>query len=83
MNYAANNRDLIPCFGEKGSGRSTLVGNRPGVLRRILNLIVESRQNEVDRDIARFLIRSGGRLTDDMEREMTQRLFKGNWNPHQ
>jgi hypothetical protein len=50
-------------------------------LRRILNIMLESGQNQADRDIARFVIRSGGRLTDEIEREMTQRLFKGNWNP--
>jgi hypothetical protein len=52
-------------------------------LRRILNAIFESHQKQTDRDVARFFIRSGGRLTDELEREMTQRLFKGNWDPRQ
>ena len=81
MSYAAHDRDPIPYFDEKASGRSNAAADKPGVLRRISNAIFESRQNQVDRDIARFVIRSGGRLTDEIEREMTQRLFKGNWNP--
>jgi hypothetical protein len=80
MTYAAHNRDPIPCFGEKASSGDA-ASNKLGLLRRILNIMLESRQNQVDRDIARFVIRSGGRLTDEIEREMTQRLFKGNWNP--
>jgi hypothetical protein len=83
MSYAANNRDLTPCFCEKASGGGKTVANKPGLLRRILNTIFESHQKQSDRDVARFFIRSGGRLTDELEREMTQRLFKGNWDPRQ
>jgi hypothetical protein len=80
MTYAAHHRDLVPCFGEEASSRDA-ASNKHGLLRRILNIMLESRQNQADRDMARFVIRSGGRLTDEIEREMTQRLFKGNWNP--
>jgi hypothetical protein len=52
-------------------------------VRRIFDAIFESRQKQADRDIARFLARSGGRFTDDIEREITQRLLTGNWNPRQ
>jgi hypothetical protein len=81
MTYAAHHRDLVPCSGEKSSTSGNAIANRPSALRRILNRIFESRQSQADRDIAQFVIRSGGRLTDEIEREMTQRLFKGNWNP--
>ena len=47
----------------------------------MLNTMLEWRQKQADCDIARFVARSGGRLTDEIEREMTQSLFKGNWNP--
>jgi len=40
--------------------------------------MVESRQRQTDREIARFLARSGGRLTDDMERRLTQYLLSRN-----
>ena len=84
MTYAAHHRDLVPCFRDKAATtRSDAVANKAGVLRRIFDAIIESRQKRADRDIARFLARSGGRLTDEMEREMTQRLLTGNWNANQ
>ena len=83
MNYAAHHRDF-PYFRDKASTtRSNAVTNKAGILRRIFDAIIESRQKQADRDIARFLARSGGRLTDDMEREMTQRLSTGNWSARQ
>ncbi len=81
MSYAAHDRDLTPCFGQKISTSDKDIASRPGVLRRVLNRMLDGRQRQADREIARFLNRSGGRLTDEMEREMTQRLFRGNWNP--
>ena len=49
--------------------------HKPSLLRRIVRAMVESRQRQIDREIARFLARSGGRLTDDMERRLTQYLL--------
>lgn len=84
MTYAAHLRDFVPCFGEQASTtRRDAVANKAGVLRRIFDALIESRQKQADRDIARFLARSGGRLTDDMEREMTQRLLTGDWGARQ
>jgi hypothetical protein len=85
MTCAAHHRDLVPRFRDNAATtRSDAVASKAGILRRIVDAIVETRQKQADRDIARFLARSGGRLTDDMEREMTQRLLHtGNWNVHQ
>jgi hypothetical protein len=84
MAYAAHYRDLVPCFRDKASPRrSDAVASKAGVLRRIFDAIIEPRHKQADRDITRLLARSGGRLTDDIEREMTQRLLTGNLNPHQ
>jgi hypothetical protein len=80
MTYAAHHRDFVPYFGDKASTRRNVVANKPGRLRRIFDAIFESRQKQADRDIARFLDRSGGCFTDDIEREMTQRLLTSNWN---
>jgi hypothetical protein len=83
MTYAAHHRDFVPYFPCQTSSGSNAVTNKAGVLRRIFDAIFESRQKQADRDIARFLARSGGRLTDDIEREITQRLLTGNWSPRQ
>ena len=83
MTYAAHHRNFVPYFPYQTSTGSNAVTNKASVLRRIVDAIFESRQKQAGRDIARFLARSGGRLTDDIERGITQRLLTGNWNPRQ
>ena len=63
------------------AGNAASSGNgdhKPGLLRRIVRAMVESRQRQIDREIARFLARSGGRLTGDMERRLTEHLLSRN-----
>jgi len=61
--------------------RSDLASYRPaggkpaGFFRRLYEAFMESRQRRVDGDIARLLGQSGGRLTDEVERRMTQQLI--------
>jgi hypothetical protein len=66
-----------------GETPSNGVANKAGILLRIFNSIFEWRRKQADRYIAGFLARSGGRLTDNMEREMTQRLLTGDWSYRQ
>ncbi len=54
--------------------------NKPGLLRRLYDAIVEPRQQRAEREIARVLAGSGGRLTDAMERELMQRLLVNDWS---
>jgi hypothetical protein len=54
--------------------------NKAGILLRIFNSIFESRRKQAERHIADYLARSGGRLTDNVEREMMQRLLTGDWS---
>ena len=44
--------------------------NRDNILRRIFNAVSASRRRHADLEIARFIARSGGRLTDDVERQL-------------
>ncbi len=83
MTSAARHREFAPCFGDKAVVRSSAVASKVGVLRGIFDAIFESRQKRVDRDAARLLARSGGRLTDDIERQITERLVTGNWHARQ
>ena len=80
MSYAAHRRD----FGSSVShapAKGEDVLKRAGILRRIFDAFMESRQREVDRQIIRFLAaRSGGTLTDELEREISHRLSTSNWN---
>src|SRR5262249_3498616 len=47
-----------------------------GILRRIFDAFMLSRQRQVERDIERLLGRSGGRLTDEMERRISEYLIR-------
>jgi hypothetical protein len=80
MSYAAHRRDFGPLLGQpaaKGPG----LAKKAGILRRMFDAFMETRQRDVDRQIARFLAgRSGETLTDDLEREISHRLSTSNWS---
>ena len=57
------------------------VAKKVGTLRRLFDAFMESRQRDIDRQIARLLAaRSGGTLTDGLEREISQRVLTSNWS---
>jgi hypothetical protein len=56
------------------------VAPRQGLLRRIFEAVFDSRRRSAERDIARFVGRTGGRFTDDIERQITNRLINSDWN---
>ena len=79
MSYAAHRNDFGTVANQKASPKA--VASMRGVLRRFLDTIMESRQRDTDRQIARFLAaRSGGVLTDNLEREMVHRVVTSNWS---
>jgi hypothetical protein len=47
-----------------------------GPFRRFLDAMMAARQRQADREIARFLQTRGGRLTDDIEREIERRFLR-------
>jgi len=54
--------------------------SRRGLLRRLYDAVIDSRRRHAEREIVRFLGRTGGRLTDDIERQITERLWTSDWN---
>lgn len=75
MAFIATPRDFAH-YGRHSGATS----KRPNLLRRFYDAVMQARQKQANRELAQFLIRSGGRLTDDIEREMNQRLSRGDWN---
>ena len=49
--------------------------SRSGLLFRLFDAMMASRQRQVDREIARYLASVGGKLTDEAEREIERRLL--------
>ena len=79
MTYAGHHGHFAPYFTHTPSPSSNVVAKKPGLLWRIFDAIVESRQNSADREIARRLDQSGGRITDNFEHEIMQSFMTGNW----
>jgi hypothetical protein len=64
-----------PGFAYRQALRAT---HQPGRFRRLLKRYLQWRQRRVEEDIAIRLGLTGGRLTDEIERRMTERLIGGN-----
>ena len=80
MGYAAHSRDFGLC-----SDRTSPVANGVGaklarLACRLTGALAQQRQREVDREVALVLARSGGRITDSMEREMMQKALASDWS---
>jgi hypothetical protein len=60
------------------------VGSKLARLARYLtDAFAQQRQRDVDREVARVLARSGGRMTDSMEREIMWKALAPDWSPPQ
>ncbi len=80
MAYTTHGGDFGSC-----SDRTAPVANGVGAkLARLARLLSDAfaagRQRQVDREIARVLARSGGRITDSIEREMMQKALASDWS---
>jgi hypothetical protein len=56
--------------------RSVATDRRREILSRLRALFVPPSQREAHQHMARLLRRSGGRLTDDIERRLTEQLTR-------
>ena len=68
--YFLHHREVIPvspCGGAKQRSR--------GLLQGLVDVLVTSPQQQTEREIARYLESTGGKLTDTVEREIEERLY--------
>ena len=68
-----------------GGDRKTPIANGVGgklarLARGLAYALDAQRQREVDREIARLLSHSGGRITDSMEREIMEKTLASDWS---
>ena len=52
-----------------------------GILRRILAAIERSDQRRIEQEAERFIAKHGGRLTDDLERQLTEHFKSSSFLP--
>ena len=55
-------------------GRSEPDHPRPGILVRLMAAIIAARRARAEAEIGRFIEAHGGRVTDDLEREISRRF---------
>jgi hypothetical protein len=80
MSYLPRHEDFGPLASPAVHPKLNVPG-KPGMLRRVFDAVMASRKRDVDRQIARFLAaRSGGNLTDSLEREISQHLLTSGWS---
>ena len=86
MTYTADHKNLASYVGHGPPRRHALVKG-VGILRRVFGALVEalheSRRRQTERDIANYVASRGGRMTDDLEREITRRLLTSDWSPRE
>ena len=84
MTHVANRKNLASYVSHNPPKRNAVV-KKVDIVRRIFAAILdamhESRRRQAEREIANFVARQGGRITDDLEREMMRRLFMSDWSP--
>jgi len=80
MSYLPRHEDFGP-LASPAIDPTLAAAKKPSLLRRAFDAFMGSRQRDVDRRIERFLAaRSGGHLTDNLEREISQHLFTSGWS---
>ena len=80
MAYAAHHKDFAPYLGGSTNAKRDTRLEKSGLLWRIVDAMFESRQRQSEREVESYIARSGGRLTDDLERRMMRRLTTSNWS---
>ena len=83
MGYTMHREDFGLCGSRAAPVPSGAGAKLKRMARRLNDALDAPLQKEIDREAARILARSGGRLTDSMEREIMQRVFASDWSPRQ
>ena len=73
MTYTADHKNLASYVGHGPPRRNAVFG-------ALLKAMHGSRRRQTERDIANYVASRGGRITDDLEREITRRLFTSDWS---
>ncbi len=80
MAFTTHSADCGLCSDHTAPVANGVGAKLKGLARRLRYALAAQRQREVDREIARLLARSGGRITDSMEREIMQKVFASDWS---
>ena len=80
MAYATHSGDSGLCCGGAAPVANGVRAKLKRLLRRLRDGLEAQRRSEIDREAARLLAQSGGRLTDSLEREIMRKVFASDWS---
>jgi len=81
MSYLPRHEDFGAFASSEAPPKLEACAKKFAILRRVFDAFMQSRQRDIDRRIACSLAaRSGGKLTDSLEREISQRLLTSDWS---
>jgi hypothetical protein len=80
MAYTTHSRDFGVCSDSTAPVADGIGARMARLGRRVTLALAAQRRREVDREIARLLSHSGGRMTDSMEREMMRKALASDWS---
>lgn len=84
MSYTAHHKDFAPYVSTSRVCEETNPSERPSLWRRLSNTVQSYRQRRAEREIARFIQSRGGRLTDELERDLMRHMTASpyHWGLH-
>ena len=77
MTYSAHPSDFHSAVPYSPARR--LVARRRSLWRVIFEAMMGAHQRDAQREIDRFIARSGGKFSDSLEREIGERLNRSDW----
>ena len=80
MEYTIHCGDFAACSDRMAPVANGIGAKLARLTRRLIDALVAPGQREVDREIARLLANSGGRITDSMEREIMRKALGSGWS---
>ncbi len=80
MEYTTHRGDFALCGGRAAPVANGFGAKLKRLARRLTGALEAQRHREVDREIARLLAASGGRITDSLEREIMQKVLASDWS---
>jgi hypothetical protein len=79
MTCALPGDDFKTCVHGEMLANTCGANGKSGILRRTIHAFSAWNQSQADQEMGRLLTRSGGRLTDDIERRAMERAMSSNF----
>ena len=80
MAYRTHSEHFGQCGSRTAPVANGIVAKLERLRRRLTDALEARRQSEFDREIARLLAQTGGRISDSMERDIMRKALATDWS---